>query len=78
MVVLAYLVAGGGLLLGFVHSNGDILGRRVVKLPLTLGVVGALLLPALVALGAIAALAAHYTLEVERQEAETRVPAPVP
>lgn len=48
-----------------------------MELPLTPGVVGALLLPALVALGARAALAAHYTLEVERQEAETTLPAEV-
>jgi uncharacterized protein DUF4342 len=53
-------------------------GETIMELPLTLGVVSALLLPALVALGAIAALAAHYTLEVERQEAETKLPAPVP
>jgi hypothetical protein len=52
-------------------------GQTVMELPLTIGVVGALLLPALVALGAIAALAAHYTLVIER-EAETKVPAPVP
>ena len=53
-------------------------GETIMELPLTVGVVGALLLPAFVALGAIAALAAHYTLEVERQVAETKVPAPVP
>lgn len=52
-------------------------GETIMELPLTIGVVSALLLPAFVALGAIAALAAHYTLEVERQEAETKVPAPV-
>jgi hypothetical protein len=52
-------------------------GQTIMELPLTIGVVGAILLPALVALGAIAALAAHYTLVVERQGAETKVPAPV-
>jgi hypothetical protein len=51
--------------------------QTVMELPLTIGVVGALLLPALVALGAIAALAAHYTLVIER-EAENKVPATVP
>jgi hypothetical protein len=40
-------------------------GQTVVELPLTAGVVGALLAPALAALGAIAALAGHYTLVVE-------------
>lgn len=53
-------------------------GQTIMELPLTIGVVSALLLPALVALGAIAALAAHYTLVVERQETETKVPAPLP
>jgi hypothetical protein len=52
-------------------------GQTIMELPLTIGVVSALLLPALVALGAIAALAAHYTLVVER-EAESKVPVPVP
>ena len=41
-------------------------GQIIMELPLTVGVVGAILLPALVALGAVAALAAHYTLVVER------------
>lgn len=40
-------------------------GTIVMELPLTVGVVGALLLPAWVALGAIAALAAHYRIAVE-------------
>lgn len=40
--------------------------RTIVEIPLTIGVVGALLLPAWVALGAIAALAANLTLEVEK------------
>jgi Domain of unknown function (DUF4342) len=53
-------------------------GETIMELPLTIGVVSALLLPAFVALGAIAALAAHYTLEVERQEAETNLPAATP
>jgi hypothetical protein len=42
-------------------------GHTVVELPVTAGVVGALLAPAWVALGAIAALTAHYTLVVERR-----------
>lgn len=45
-------------------------GQTIMELPLTVGVVGAILLPALVALGAIAALAAHYTLVVERHAPE--------
>jgi hypothetical protein len=41
-------------------------GNTVMEIPLTIGVVGAILLPVLVAVGAIAALAANYTLLVER------------
>lgn len=41
-------------------------GHTIMEIPLTLGVVGAVLLPALVALGAIAALASDYTLVVEK------------
>ena len=45
-------------------NNDD--GRTLLEIPLTLGVVGAVLVPVFVAVGAIAALAADYTLEVER------------
>ena len=41
-------------------------GRTLLEIPLTLGVVGVALIPVWVALGAIAALAANYTLEIER------------
>ena len=41
-------------------------GRTLLEIPLTLGVVGAVLVPVFVAVGAIAALAADYTLEVEK------------
>ncbi|HUG28181.1 MAG TPA: DUF4342 domain-containing protein [Gemmatimonadales bacterium] len=43
-------------------------GRTLLEIPLTVGVVGAVFLPVLVALGAIAALAKSYTLVVEKQE----------
>lgn len=43
-------------------------GRTLLEIPLTFGVVGAVFLPVLVALGAIAALAKSYTLVVEKQE----------
>lgn len=46
-------------------------GRTLLEIPLTVGVVGAVFLPVLVALGAIAALAKSYTLVVEKQEAGT-------
>lgn len=41
-------------------------GRALLEIPLTIGVVGVALIPVWVALGAIAALAADYTLEIER------------
>jgi len=42
--------------------------HTVVEFPLTIGVVGALLAPALAALGAVAALITECTIEVERSE----------
>lgn len=45
-------------------------GRTVLDVPLTAGVVGAALLPFWAAVGGIAALAAHYTILVERAEPE--------
>lgn len=43
-------------------------GHVMVEIPLTAGVVGALLLPMWAAIGAIAALAADLTILVERRE----------
>ncbi len=43
-------------------------GRSLLEIPLTVGVVGAVLLPVMVALGAIAALAGSYTLVVEKRD----------
>ena len=43
-------------------------GHAVVEFPLTAGVVGAVLLPVWAALGAIVALAADYTIVVERRD----------
>jgi len=43
-------------------------GHTLLEIPLTMGVVGALFLPVLVALGSIAALASHYTLVVEKRD----------
>lgn len=47
-------------------------GHTVMEIPLTFGVVGAVLMPLWVALGAIAALATSYTLVVEKKDAEPR------
>lgn len=40
--------------------------HTLMEIPLTVGVVGAVLLPVWVAIGAMAALAADYTIEVEK------------
>jgi hypothetical protein len=45
-------------------KNGE--GNTILEIPVTVGVVTAVLLPIWVAIGAIAALAADYTLVVEK------------
>lgn len=45
-------------------------GKELIEIPLTLGVVGTLLLPAWAAVGAIAALVTNCSIVVEREEAE--------
>jgi Flp pilus assembly pilin Flp len=44
-------------------------GRTMLEVPLTLGLIGAALLPVLAAIGAAAALATRCTIVVERDEA---------
>lgn len=41
-------------------------GRRLVEVPLTVGVVGAILLPRWVAVGAIAAVVTNAKIEIQR------------
>lgn len=48
-------------------------GQPLIEIPLTLGVVGAVLLPVWVALGAMAALAADFNLVVEKTAPATDV-----
>ena len=48
-----------------VVRNGD--GRTVLDIPLTAGLVSAVLLPFYAAIAGLAALAAHYTIVVERE-----------
>jgi hypothetical protein len=43
-------------------------GQTLIEIPLTIGVVGAILLPVWAAIGAIAALAANLTIVVEKVE----------
>lgn len=47
-------------------------GQTLMEIPLTFGVVGAVLIPVWVALGAIAALATSYTLVVEKRNPEPK------
>ena len=44
----------------------DSCGRTAMQVPVTVGVVGFLVAPTVAAIGALAALAADYTIEVER------------
>jgi Domain of unknown function (DUF4342) len=46
----------------------DAEGRSLIEIPLTIGVVGAVLAPVLAALGALAALVTKCTIVVERIE----------
>lgn len=51
-------------------------GNTLVEIPLTIGVIGALLIPVWAALGAIAALAANLTIVVEKvEEKKSETPA---
>ena len=43
-------------------------GRTLIDVPLTVGVVGAILVPQLAALGAIAALVARCTIVIEKDD----------
>jgi len=45
-------------------------GRTLIEIPLTVGVVGALILPVAAAIGAIAAVVTNCTIRVERREAD--------
>ncbi|QRN80117.1 MAG: DUF4342 domain-containing protein [Nocardiopsis sp. BM-2018] len=50
-------------------------GRTLIEIPLTIGVIGTVLLPVWAAIGAIAALAANLTLAVERRAPQEPAPA---
>jgi phage-related minor tail protein len=43
-------------------------GKVYLEIPVTLGVIGALVVPVLAAIGALAALAADFTIEVIRRD----------
>jgi hypothetical protein len=54
----------------------DAEGKTLIEAPLTIGVVGAVLLPVWAALGAIAALAAELTIVIERVDDKPEGPEP--
>jgi hypothetical protein len=43
-------------------------GETYLEIPVTIGVIGAILAPVFAAIGALAALAANFTIVVERRE----------
>jgi len=43
-------------------------GETYLEIPVTVGLIGAILAPVFAAIGALAALAANFTIEVERKE----------
>lgn len=45
-------------------------GKTILEIPLTFGVVGALLLPTLAAIGAVAAVVTSCTIRVERTDGD--------
>jgi uncharacterized protein DUF4342 len=53
-------------------------GKTVIEIPVTLGVVGFMLAPTWAAIGALAALAADYSIEVERNIPASTDPGPTP
>jgi len=53
-------------------------GRTMLEVPLTLGLVGAALLPVLAAIGAAAAIATRCTIVVEREEPASPAAGPEP
>jgi hypothetical protein len=49
-------------------------GREVLDMPVSVGVIGLLVAPTMTAIGTLGALAAHYSIEVEREQPETEAP----
>lgn len=46
----------------------DVNGRTYIEIPVTIGVIGAFFAPVLAAVGALAALAANFTVEVIKKD----------
>jgi hypothetical protein len=49
-------------------------GTSLIEVPLTVGVVGAVVAPVWAAIGAVAAHVSHCSIEVERAKADTEAP----
>jgi len=47
-------------------------GKTFIEIPVTFGVIGAVLLPVFAAVGAIAALASNFTIEIIRKNEEQK------
>ncbi len=47
-------------------------GETYLEIPVTIGVIGAILAPVFAAIGALAALAANFTIVVERKDDESQ------
>jgi len=47
-------------------------GKTFIEIPVTFGVIGAVLLPVFAAVGAIAALASNFTIEIIRKDEEQK------
>jgi hypothetical protein len=47
-------------------------GNMCINIPVTVGVLGAMFAPVVAAVGALAGMAAHYTVEVTRKEGEKK------
>lgn len=45
-------------------------GETYLEIPVTIGLIGAILAPVFAAVGALAALAANFTIEVEKKDEE--------
>lgn len=47
-------------------------GKTFIEIPVTFGIVGAVIMPILAAVGAIAALASNFTIEIIRKDEEKK------
>jgi hypothetical protein len=66
---------------GLIHQGNvrrivinDAAGEPVLEMPVTIGVIGLLVAPSITAIGTLGALAAHYSIDVERHDAEATEP----